>query len=79
MLTYLNNGTLTIEIHLRAVKQAEPTTFVPSNPFSDNMRKVFFNNEEKSDVKFEVGGEFESATSRRKRTKTTATTFHASR
>ena len=79
MLTYLNNGTLTIEIHLRAVKQAEPTTFVPSNPFSDNMRKVFFNNEEKSDVKFEVGGEFESATSRRKRTKTTATMFHASR
>ena len=78
MLTYLNNGTLTLEIHLRTLKQAEPTTFVPSNPFSDNMLKVFFNNEEKSDVKFEVGGEVESASNRRKRTKTTATTFHAS-
>ena len=79
MLTYLDNGTLTLEIHLSTLKQAEPTIFVPSNPFSDNMLKVFFNNEEKSDVKFEVGGERESATNRRKRTKTTATTFYASR
>jgi len=77
MLTYLNNGTLTLEIHMRTYKQGEHTSFVPTNPFCDNMLKVF-NNEEKSDVTFEVGGEVESAPDRRKRAKTTTTTFHAS-
>ena len=77
MLTYLINGTLTFEIHLRTNKQTVPASFVPSNPFCNNMLK-FFNNEEKTDVKFELGGEVESAANRRKRAKTTATTFHAS-
>ena len=76
MLEYLNNGTLTLEIHLRTNKQPESTRFAPSNPFNCNMLKGF-NNEEKSDVKFEVGGEVESAPDRCKRAKTTATTFHA--
>jgi len=76
LLTYLNNGTLTIEIHLRANKQTEPTSFVPSNPICNNILKGF-NNEEMSDVAFEVGGEVESAANRRKRAKTTPTTFHA--
>jgi len=76
VLEYLNNGTLTLEIHLRTYKQGDPTSFVPSNSFCGNMLKVF-NNEEMSDVTFEVGGEVESAASRRKRAKTTATTFHA--
>ncbi|EJK61010.1 hypothetical protein THAOC_18565 [Thalassiosira oceanica] len=77
MLTYLNNGTLTLEIHLRTYKQAaESASFVPSNPCSGNLLKGF-NNEEMSDVAFEVGGEVESAANRRKRAKSTATTFHA--
>ena len=66
VLTYLNNGTLTLEIHLRTNKQTEPSSFVPSNPFNDNVLKGF-NNEEMSDITFEVGGEVESATNRRKR------------
>jgi len=77
ILTFLNNGTLTLEIHLRTYKKAEPTIFVPSNPFCDNVLKVF-NNEEKSDVVFIVGGEVESAANRRKRAKTAATRFYAS-
>ena len=79
VLTYLNNGALTLEIHLRASKQAEPTTsFVPSNSMRDNILKGF-NSEEKSDVKFEVGGETETtASNRRKRAKSTATIFYAS-
>ena len=77
MLTYLNNGTLTLEIHMKTNKQIEPTSFVPSNPCSCNLLKGF-NNEEMSDVAFEVGGEVESAANRCKRAKTTATTFHAS-
>ena len=77
MLTYLSNGTLTLEIHLRTNKQTGPASFVPSNPFCNNMLKVF-NDEDKSDVKFEVGGEVESAANRHKRAKTTATMFHAS-
>ena len=60
MLEYLNNGTLTLEIHLSTNRQTEPTSFVPSNPFNDNMLRVVFNNKEKSDVTFEVGGEVES-------------------
>ncbi|EJK69635.1 hypothetical protein THAOC_09086, partial [Thalassiosira oceanica] len=59
MLTYLNNGTLTLEICLRSYEQAESTSFVPTNPFCGNMLQVF-NNEEKSDVRFEVGGEVEA-------------------
>ncbi|EJK45070.1 hypothetical protein THAOC_36336 [Thalassiosira oceanica] len=77
MLTYLNNGTLTLEIHLRTNKQADPTSFVPSNPCSSNLLKGF-NNEDKSDVIFEVSGETETAPNRRKRTKTASTIFHAS-
>ncbi|EJK56312.1 hypothetical protein THAOC_23836 [Thalassiosira oceanica] len=77
MLTYLNNGTLTLEVHLRSRKKAESSGYVPSNSFNNNMLKGF-NNEEMSDVTFEVGGEVESAGNRRKRAKTTATTFHAS-
>ena len=78
MLTYLNSGTLTLEVNLRTNKQTEPTIFVPSNSFCDNMLKGF-NNEEISDVAFEVGGEVESAANRRKRARTAATTFHALR
>jgi len=76
LLTYLNNGTLTLEIHLRTNKQVDPASFVPSNPCSGNLLKGF-NDEEMSDVAFEVGGEVESAANRRKRAKTTPTTFHA--
>ncbi|EJK44742.1 hypothetical protein THAOC_36697 [Thalassiosira oceanica] len=77
MLKYLNDaGSLTLEILLAESKPPLPA-FLPSNPFNDNMLKGF-NNEEKSDVTFEVGGEVESAPDRRKRAKTTATTFHAS-
>ena len=76
MLTYLYNGTLTIEVNLRMSKQTGPTSFAPSNPFIGNMLKIF-NDEGMSDVRFEVGGEVESATDRIKRAKT-ATTFHAS-
>ncbi|EJK70105.1 hypothetical protein THAOC_08564 [Thalassiosira oceanica] len=76
MLTYLNNGTLTLDVHLRTVKQAEPASFVPSNPFNGNMLKGF-NNEDKSDVMFEVSGEAGTVPNRHKRAKITATTFHA--
>mmetsp|Transcript_14630 Transcript_14630/g.33948 ORF Transcript_14630/g.33948 Transcript_14630/m.33948 type:complete len:408 (+) Transcript_14630:321-1544(+) len=76
VLTYLNNGTLTLEVHLRSHKKAESNGYVPSNPCSGNLLKGF-NNEEMSDVTFEVGGEVESAANRRKRAKTTPTTFHA--
>ncbi|EJK48271.1 hypothetical protein THAOC_32950 [Thalassiosira oceanica] len=77
VLTYLNNGTLTLEVHLRSHKKAESNGYVPSNPCSGNLLKGF-NNEEMSDVAFEVVGEVESAAERRKRAKTSATTFHAS-
>ncbi|EJK55825.1 hypothetical protein THAOC_24399 [Thalassiosira oceanica] len=76
MLTYLDNGTLKLEVHLRTYKKAEPASFVPANPCSGNLLKGF-NNEEMSDVAFEVGEEVESAANRRKRAKTTSTTFHA--
>jgi len=76
LLTYLNNGTLTLEIHLRTNKQVDPASFVPSNPCSGNLLKGF-NDEEMSDVAFEVGGEVESAANRRKRGKTITTRFHA--
>ena len=76
MLSYLDSGTLKLEIHLRTNKQAWPTNFVPSNPICDNILRGF-NNEEMSDVRFELGGEFKSTANRRKRGKTTATTFHA--
>ena len=76
LLKYLNNtGTLVLEIHLRTYKKAEPS-FVPPNPCGDNVLKGF-NNEEMSDVAFNIGGEVESEPDRRKRAKTTATTFHA--
>ncbi|EJK57828.1 hypothetical protein THAOC_22093, partial [Thalassiosira oceanica] len=77
-LAHLNNGTLTLEIHLRSYRRAA-TSFVPPNPICNNMLKGF-DNEEMSDVSFEVGGAVESAARRRlrKRAKTTATTFHAS-
>ena len=78
MLTYLDRGTLKLEIQLRTNKQTEPTSFVPANPFNDNILKGF-DDEEKSDVRFEVSGEeAKTASNRRKRAKTTATTFHAS-
>ncbi|EJK72127.1 hypothetical protein THAOC_06373 [Thalassiosira oceanica] len=76
LLTYLDNGSLKLEIHLRTNKQTGPTIYVPSNPFCKNMLEGF-NNEEMSDVTFEVGGEVESAANRRKRAKTTASMFHA--
>ena len=70
MLTYLKNGTLTLEVHMRMdEKTGQPTGFVPSNPFNVNMLQGF-NNEEMSDVVFEVGGGFESA-------KKHPTIFHA--
>ena len=71
VLTYLNNGTLTIEVHLRTHKQPEEPTitiFVPSNPFNGNMLEGF-DNEEMSDVAFEVSGQLVFETSN--------TTFHA--
>ena len=77
MLTYLNNGTLTLEVHLRTVKKAETTFFVPPNPCGVNVLEGF-NNEEMSDVAFEVGGEVEDTPNRSKRARTTATTFRAS-
>ncbi|EJK44757.1 hypothetical protein THAOC_36678 [Thalassiosira oceanica] len=77
LLEHLGDGTLTLEVHLGIKKQSESTSFVPSNPFHDNILKGF-NNEEKSDVKFVVGGEAESAPNRLKRAKNTPTTFRAS-
>ncbi|EJK54788.1 hypothetical protein THAOC_25556 [Thalassiosira oceanica] len=77
VLTYLDNGSLKLEVHLRTNKQTEPTSFVPCNSFCKNMLEGF-NNEDMSDVRFEVGGEVESAANRRKRAKNTATTFYAS-
>ena len=77
-LIYLNNGTLTLELHLKTNKQAEPhTTFVPPNPINDNILKGF-NDEEVSDVIFEVSGEFVSTANRQdKLIESSATTFHA--
>ena len=81
MLDCLNDGMLNLEVHLRTNKQAErPKSFVPSNPFNDNMLKVF-NMEEVSNIKFEVGGKAESVAAnrrKRKRDKNKATAFHAS-
>ena len=61
---------------MRTNKQAEPTRFVPSNPSCDNILKGF-NNEEMSDVAFEVGGEVDSASNESKPVKNSATKFHA--
>jgi len=77
LLEYLIDGTLTLEVHLGTNRQSKSTSFLPSNPLHDNILKGF-NNEEKSDVKFVVGGEAESAPNRRKRAKNASTTFHAS-
>ena len=50
--------------------------FVPKNPFSTNMLKLFMD-EESADVVFQVGGQQGTATN--KRAKTSPTNFHAHR
>ncbi|EJK59711.1 hypothetical protein THAOC_20036 [Thalassiosira oceanica] len=77
LLNYLVDGTLIIEVHMRTNKPGQRTaTFVPGNPAFQNMLKDF-ENEKTADVKFEVGGAVENATGRRKRAKTSTSTFHA--
>ena len=50
--------------------------FVPKNPFSTNMLKLFMD-EESADVVFQVGGQ--KGTAANKRAKTSPTNFHAHR
>ena len=74
---YLVNGTLIVEVHMRKNEPGHQyASFVPENPFLQNMLKDF-GNEETADVKFEVGGTVESSKGSRKRAKTSTTTFHA--
>ncbi|EJK47180.1 hypothetical protein THAOC_34122 [Thalassiosira oceanica] len=77
LMNYLVDGTLIVEVHMRTNKPVhQSASFVPENPTLQNMLNDF-GNEETADVKFEVGGTVESAKGRRKRAKTSTTTFHA--
>ena len=77
LLNYLVDGALIVEVHIRTNKHGQQSApFVPENPSVQNTLKEF-GNEETADVKFEVGGTVESAKGRRKRAKTSRTTFHA--
>ena len=76
LLNYLVDGTLIVEVHMRTNKPGQQSPpFVPENPSSQNTLNDF-GNEETADVKFEVGGAAESGRGRRKRAKTSTTTFH---
>ena len=76
LLNYLVDGALIVEVHIRTNKHGQQSApFVPENPSVQNTLKEF-GNEETADVKFEVGGTVESAKGRRKRAKTSRTTFH---
>ena len=74
---YLVDATLIVEAHMRTNKPGQYfAPFVPENPILRYLLK-HFGNEETADVKFEVAGAVESANGRRKRAKTSTTTFHA--
>ena len=77
LLNYLVDGSLVVEVHMRTKKPGQQSApFVPENPTLQNVLKEY-GNEETADVEFEVGGAVESTKGRRKRSKTSATTFHA--
>ena len=77
LMNYLVDGTLIVEVHMRKNKQGQRSApFVPENPSSRNTLREF-GNEETADIKFEVGGAVQSGAGRRKRGKTSTTTFHA--
>ena len=75
----LVDGTLTIEVRMRLVDDTHTPIFIPENPLNKNILNLF-NDEESSDVVFEVGseGEGESGESGSKRSKVT-TSFYAHR
>ena len=70
LMKYLIDGTLIVEVHMRANESAQ---FVPGNPILQYLLKDF-NNDDTADVKLEVGGSIEG---RNKRQKTVTTTFYA--
>ena len=77
LMNYLVDGTLIVEVHMRTSKPVQRSApFLPENPSSRNTLREF-GNEETADIKFEVGGAVQSGTGRRKRGKTSTTTFYA--
>ena len=77
LMNYLVDGTLIVEVHMRTNKPVQQSApFVPENQFLRNAI-MGFGDEETADVKIEVGGAVRSGAGRRKRGKTTKTTFHA--
>ena len=77
MYNYLVDGTLIVEVHMRTNKPGQQSApFVPENPFLRNAM-MDFGDEETTDVKLEVGEAVLNRAGRRKRGKTSTTTFHA--
>ena len=72
----LQNGALVIEVQMQQTGSRPSESFVPENPLPAKILKSFMD-EESSDLVFEVGGEQETSGRKKKRAKTSTTTFHA--
>ena len=81
LIELLESGSLIIEVRMKATTNTTNKSmiqFIPTNPIYKNVLKLFMN-EETADIVFEVGGEQQTKGSRRKKAKTSATSFHAHR
>jgi len=82
LIELLESGSLIIEVRMKATTNTTTNKsmiqFIPTNPINKNILKLFMN-EETADVLFEVGGQQQTKGTRRKRAKTSATSFHAHR
>jgi hypothetical protein len=76
----LIDGTLVIEIHMKLTVPAKssPPPFIPENPSACKVIQGLFNDEESSDIVFEVGGERPQGNATNK-AETTPGTFFAHR
>ena len=75
LLNNLEDGTLTIEVEMRLIKQ-QITAVVPSNPTLSNLMNEL-GNENTSDVVFTVAGISSNALDQQNQAKVTGNTFHA--
>ena len=78
LLNILVNGSLVIEVRMKPTSiDKSITQFVPTNPFNKKVPKLYMD-EESADVVFEVGKQPQTK-GKRKRTKSSTTSFHAHR
>jgi len=80
LLSSLVDGTLVIEVRMKLTKPADsvPQPFIPVNPFSKQMQRLFLN-DESADIMFEVRGEEKPKNNAMKIAKTAPVTFPAHR